>query len=153
MRVLDLLGRALADGTAAALADAPRCARLWLVPVPSHPRRRAMRGDDPALRLARAMARRSVGANGTSVGWSVVPALRRRAHGPPQSTLRPAQRAANVARAFAVDPRWYTRCAGAHVVLVDDVLTSGATLRSAAEALRSAGAIVRLVAVVAVARA
>jgi predicted amidophosphoribosyltransferase len=61
--------------------------------------------------------------------------------GPPQSTTACIARAANVADAFDLDPRWRARIAGADVVLVDDVLTSGATIRSAAEPLRSAGAI------------
>lgn len=152
MRVLDVLGAALADGVGPAVADRHAGGRLWLVPVPSHPRRRAARGDDPALRLARAMARRLSDAHRGCGASSVAQALRRRGMGPPQSRLRPTQRVANVAHAFDLDPRWRARVAGADVVLVDDVLTSGATIRSAAEPLRSAGAVIRLVAVVAVAR-
>ena len=152
MRLLDVLGAALADGVCAALADSHARGRLWLVPVPSHPRRRVVRGDDPALRLARAMARRVADAHRGRGTIRVAQALRRRGMGPPQSRLRPTQRVANVAHAFDLDPRWRARVGGADVVLVDDVLTSGATIRSAAEPLRSAGAVIRLVAVVAVAR-
>jgi len=157
MRVLDVFGAALADGVCRALAETPERRHLWLVPVPSHPRRRAARGDDPSLRLARALARRaSAGRHqraGCHIRTRVAEALRRSGMGPPQSRLRPAQRASNVADAFELEPRWRARVDGADVVLVDDVLTSGATIRSAAEPLHSAGAVVRLVAVVAVARA
>lgn len=157
MRILDVLGAALADGVCAALADTPECGRLWLVPVPSHPRRRAARGDDPALRLARAVARRVSDDHHERLGrrlhTRVAHVLRRSGMGAPQSRLRPAQRAANVAEAFELVPRWRARVDAADVVLIDDVLTSGATIRSAAAPLRSAGAVIRLVAVVAVARA
>jgi predicted amidophosphoribosyltransferase len=51
-----------------------------------------------------------------------------------------AARAANQAQAFDLTPRQAARVRGARVVLVDDVMTSGATLSSCAEALRAAGA-------------
>jgi predicted amidophosphoribosyltransferase len=54
----------------------------------------------------------------------------------PQSELGAAQRRANVRGAFAADPA----AAGHHVVVVDDVLTTGATAAECARALRVAGA-------------
>lgn len=49
-------------------------------------------------------------------------------------------RFANIAGAIGVHPRRKHRMAGRHVLLVDDVLTSGATLASAAEACLAGGA-------------
>jgi predicted amidophosphoribosyltransferase len=46
----------------------------------------------------------------------------------------------NVRRAFALSPRHSTRVRGKIVVLIDDVLTTGATVRAAAHHLRAAGA-------------
>lgn len=58
----------------------------------------------------------------------------------PQSALDRAARLRNLQHAFAVEPRRASAIAGRHVVLVDDVMTSGASLYTAAAALRQAGA-------------
>ncbi len=50
------------------------------------------------------------------------------------------ERHRNVAGVFSVRPRWRARVQGAGVVLVDDVLTTGATVEACAKALKSAGA-------------
>jgi predicted amidophosphoribosyltransferase len=54
--------------------------------------------------------------------------------------LQPAKRAANVAGAFRVDSSQQDCIAGAQVLLVDDVLTTGATVSECAETLAAAGA-------------
>ncbi len=59
---------------------------------------------------------------------------------PPQSALPRAERLRNVKAAFAVDPLRQTEVRGKRVVLMDDVMTSGASLFAAAQALRDAGA-------------
>ena len=64
-------------------------------------------------------------------------ALRRTRHTPPQVGLGPEARAANVQGAFDAVP---SEVAGRVVLLVDDVLTTGATMSAAAEALLAAGA-------------
>lgn len=102
-----------------------------LVPVPLHPRRRAERGYNQADLLARALAMRCAAAVAPGV-------LTRRRDTPPQTGLAASQRRRNVRGAFAVPrPEWV---AGRTLVLVDDVYTTGATLRACAEALRRAGA-------------
>jgi ComF family protein len=102
-----------------------------LVPVPLHPRRRRERGFNQSEVLADAIGRRS----GLPVAAA---ALVRRKETISQTGLSAAARRANVADAFAVRRR--TRVAGRVVVLVDDVVTTGATARACARALRQAGA-------------
>jgi ComF family protein len=109
------------------------------VPVPLHRRRLAQRGYNQAGLLAREWGRR--------LGLPVRPgALRRTRATAAQAELPGRERRRNVAGAFRA--RGVT---GRPVVLVDDVVTSGATVEAAAEALLAAGA--TEVRVLAVARA
>jgi ComF family protein len=100
-----------------------------VVPVPTATDRRRRRGYDQATLIARALARRQDLAH--------VPCLRRlgRAH---QVGAGRAQRLAQLAGAFVVVRP--DRIRGKHVVLVDDVITTGATFEAAARALHQAGA-------------
>lgn len=108
---------------------APLGAEL-VVPVPLHPARLRQRGFNPAALLARSLAR--------AHDVSVAPcALERVRDTPSQTGLGRRARARNVAGAFRV--RREARIP-ARVWLVDDVVTTGATLREAARALRHAGA-------------
>jgi ComF family protein len=102
-----------------------------LVPVPLHPRRRRERGFNQAELLAAALGRRY----GLVVASGV---LVRRKDTAPQTGLSAAARRANVAGAFAVRHRGAV--AGRLLVLVDDVVTTGATARVCAALLRGAGA-------------
>ncbi len=102
------------------------------LPVPLHPKRQAERGYNQSALLARGLAR--------EVGLPLREDLLRRArHTPQQVGLDHAQRRANVAGAF-VCPSRHPALAGAALLLVDDVCTTGATLVACAETLRAAGA-------------
>jgi ComF family protein len=103
-----------------------------LVPVPVHAARRAARGYDQAELLARAAA--------AGLGLPVAPVLRRDRATAPQYELGRDRRAANVAGAFVVGERWAATVAGRWIVLVDDVVTTGATLVACALAVLGAGA-------------
>ena len=104
-----------------------------LVPVPLHRRRRRERGFNQSALLAREVARRA--------GKATCPdALVRRLDTVPQAGLSAAARRRNVREAFAVDSRGRAAVAGRTVVLVDDVLTTGATALACARRLQEAGA-------------
>ena len=120
-------GRLLSGLLAQGLAEAPRPAAL--VPVPLHHRRLRQRGYDQALELARPLAR--------ALDLPLLAGhLQRHRATVPQSELDAAARRRNVRGAFGVaDGTALPR----HVALVDDVMTTGATLAEAARALSRAG--------------
>jgi ComF family protein len=100
-----------------------------LVPVPLTSAREQERGYNQAALLAEEVAAR--------VALRVRPRWLARVRATlPQSDLGAAERCANVRGAFAADPA----AAGQHVVVVDDVLTTGATAAECARALREVGA-------------
>ncbi len=101
-----------------------------LVPVPLHPRRERRRGYNQATLLARRV--------GDLTGLPVTEALRRLRDTPQQVGLEATARRTNVVGAFG--PREGVSVAGLRLVLVDDVLTTSATLGACAEALATAGA-------------
>ena len=104
-----------------------------LVPVPLHPFKLAMRGFNQSALLAKAMSQ----ASGVPVD---VDALARVKATPPQVGLTRSQRALNVQGAFRVVEALAISICGRSVVLVDDVLTSGATINAASRALLRGGA-------------
>ncbi|MBX3634389.1 MAG: ComF family protein [Rubrivivax sp.] len=104
-----------------------------LLPVPLAPARLAERGYNQAWELARELARAlALPADATL--------LQRPADGAHQAQLTRDERRRNLRGAFLVDPLRRGELAGRHVALVDDVMTTGATLREAAVALLRAGA-------------
>lgn len=121
-------GGLLAQLMAQAFVALPRPAAV--MPVPLHRARLRQRGYDQALELARPLAR----ALGVPLLDQVLTRTRATA---PQSQLDAAQRRRNLHGAFEVRDR---ALPPAHVVLVDDVMTTGATLHAAAAALKRAGA-------------
>lgn len=109
---------------------APGASEPVLVPIPLHRRRLRERGYDQALELARPLSRQ--------LRLSLLDhGLVRVRDTAAQSLLDAGQRRRNLRGAFA----WrHGLPLPAHIVLIDDVMTTGATLHSAAAALRRAGA-------------
>ena len=124
------LGRALA--AAVRVLDPPR-GPLVLVPVPSAPREVRRRGHDHARRLARAAAA-SLRADGCDA--QAVPLLAHARRVADQAGLDAGARQANLRGALRVRGP----VGGAGVVVVDDVVTTGATVAEATRALAAAGA-------------
>ena len=106
-----------------------------IVPVPLSANRLESRGFNQAWELASALAKQS-----GSAGSPAARLLLRVRDTRPQTELQREARMANVKGAFQVDPLQVAMLAGRRVVLVDDVMTSGASLFAAAGALRQAGA-------------
>jgi predicted amidophosphoribosyltransferase len=74
-------------------------------------------------------------------GVALAPDLLRRARWTgSQAGLKAKERRRNVRQAFDVSPRWQAKLAGKSVLLVDDVLTTGATVEACVRALQKAGA-------------
>ncbi len=120
-------GRLLSQLMVEAFAALPRPDAL--VPVPLHRARLRRRGYDQALELAKPLARALRIPLRADALWRVRATA-------PQSERDAVARRRNVRRAFAVRA---DAALPAHVVLVDDVMTTGATLHAAAHALRRAG--------------
>jgi ComF family protein len=136
------LARLLGERLAAALRGAAFAADAVLVPVPLHVRRLAERGFNQSALLARHAGQR--------VGLGVLPrALVRIRETDEQAALAGSERASNVKSAFVARSGVVPR--GARVILVDDVVTTGATALACVRALETAGA--RVLGVAAVARA
>ncbi|MFN8545876.1 MAG: phosphoribosyltransferase family protein [Candidatus Binatia bacterium] len=133
MRRLKFEGRRTVAATLGDLLAAryPFAADALVVPVPLHPRRLRARGFNQALLLAHRLARRRC----LDLGVRALVRLRDTAA---QADLGADGRQANIRAAFAV--RQPATVVGRAIVLVDDVMTTGATANACASALRAAGA-------------
>ncbi|HSA59699.1 MAG TPA: ComF family protein [bacterium] len=123
-KLAGLLGDRMAGSTAFGGVD-------LLLPIPLHAGRLRERGFNQAVLLARRLSRRT--------GLPMNPFLLRKVRPTPaQATLSVEERRKNLRGVFQLKEPG--RVAGLHVMLVDDVATSGATLHEAARALKQAGA-------------
>lgn len=119
------LAPALAGKLLPRIAVRPDC----IMPMPLHPDRLRERGYNQSLLLARELGR--------ELGIAVLPdACQRVRNTAPQSSLTWRERGKNIRNAFACS----AVVAGKHVALVDDVMTTGASLNELARALKQAGA-------------
>jgi ComF family protein len=137
-----ILGFKHADRTQAAPAFAAWMARAGaelvaqadlVAPVPLHYRRLLRRKYNQAALLALGIARRG----GKP---AIVDLLKRQRATPSPAGLNARERRRNVARAIAINPRRAAQAAGKRVLLIDDVLTTGATVDACVRALKGAGA-------------
>jgi ComF family protein len=124
------LGRLLQDLLARACAGLAEDPPDLLAPVPLHWRRLLWRGYNQSQELARVLGR----GLGRPVEHAAVRRVRRTR---PQTTVERSERRANIRGAFRADPGLV---AGKRVLLVDDILTTGATAEECARVLAAAGA-------------
>lgn len=121
---------AIITGCMAAACQKAGVAVDVVAPVPLHPKRLRSRGFNQSAVLARPLARR-IGAAYATAG------LRRVRDTPPQASLPRRARQENIKGAFVADKEIVS---GRRVLLVDDIMTTGATLREASRTLLKAGA-------------
>jgi ComF family protein len=128
LELAEPLGRWMARAGAELLAEAD-----LLVPIPLHRLRLASRRFNQSAALARVVSRESAVPVETAALERVKPT-------PPQVGLSRSQRAANMQGAFRLNPEKAAAIQGRNIVLVDDVLTTGATVNAAARVLLRAKA-------------
>ncbi len=125
----DALGRTLSKG----LLDLMSCLDWELdavIPIPLAQHRLAKRGFNQVDLFAQPVAA------GLGAEW-LPQAVNRARETEPQVDLTVTQRWENVQRSFVADPR---QICGLNVLVIDDIMTTGATLNAAASALKHAGA-------------
>jgi ComF family protein len=103
-----------------------------LAPIPLHPKREKLRGFNQAHLLAHALAQ-------YNPHWKTVNVLSRIRHTQAQATLSGIDRMINLKQAFKLEASAVHMARGRHVVLVDDVITTGSTANTAALLLKSIG--------------
>ncbi len=136
--VADRLGKLLADSIEmfAASAEVPR--QMLVIPVPMHAAKQRQRGFNQAELLARAAIRETRRRHPEARLQLKTNLLKRARVTVSQAGLSTHQRRQNLRGAFfAPHPE---RLAGQHVLLIDDIYTTGATARACSRMLRNAGA-------------
>lgn len=148
----DPLARLLAQAVAVAISGLP-AGPVVLVPVPSRPGVARGRGHDP---MGRVTARAAGLLRRAGADTIAVPLLRSRPGAVDQAGLDAAERAANLAGSMHCPPESLRRLAArrgrARIVVCDDVITTGVTVRESQRALEAVGLEVAAVAAVAATR-
>lgn len=121
--------RWLGDQLADALPEPAGPGDVWVTAVPMPWLRRWWRGYNQSQLIAEALCAKR--------GWRYAPLLRRTRYTPPQTAIVPSQRPQNIRNSFAVEP---VDLHGCRIVLVDDIKTTGSTLRACARLLQQSGA-------------
>jgi ComF family protein len=116
------LGRLLQEKMVATTCD-------LIIPMPLHPSRVKERGFNQSLEVAKVMAKKH------DIALDSI-SCRRIKNTPPQASLAPKERVSNMKNAFDCT----TDFSGQHIALVDDVMTTGASLNALAKTLKQAGA-------------
>lgn len=114
--------------------EAALAAADWVLPIPLSRQRLQERGFNQALLLAQQLTRQS------ATHKTNADVLLRIQHTTAQSQLPRSERLQNLSGALAIEPLRQPQLQGANIVLVDDVMTTGATLHASAQVLRRAGA-------------
>jgi len=107
--------------------------KMWITCVPLHKRRQNTRGYNQSALLAKDLAEEF----GIPLKSSL---LLRKRNTKPQFELKKKERVKNIIGAFELNSRFAVKIKGKTIFLVDDVLTSGATLRECGKVLKKAGA-------------
>lgn len=105
-----------------------QCTIDLVIPIPLHWRRFAKRGYNQAHEMAKVIARHA--------SIPCIAALKRARATAYQAPLSVHERIANVADVFSVKSAYHTHIHGKHIAIVDDLLTTGSTMKSAIKALR-----------------
>lgn len=134
--IADILAdRILSDPDAQHLREAD-----YLVPVPLHAKRLAQRGFNQTAKIGKYLEKRLRDAAEPQYPHLLDGALLRTKETAPQRALSGEERSVNLAGAFAIRPASLQRIAGARILLLDDVYTTGATANQCAKALKESGA-------------
>lgn len=120
----------------------PPFATDWIIPIPMHPQALSQRGYNQSWVLCMALKKRlQTHPIQDSHRWQFRhDVLLKTASTQQQHRLKRSERQHNLQTAFAVSPHVWAELQGRSITLVDDILTTGATLHAAATALRQQGA-------------
>ena len=109
-----------------------------IIPMPMHPTRLKERGFNQALEIAKVLSKNSK--QKTDYAKLDYTSVTRQTLTPPQASLPLKERVKNIKGAFKVNTEIINKIAGKRIAIVDDVMTTGASLNELAKTLKKAGA-------------